>query len=63
MNTEKVEQKNTDKQTESVMEFEIEGFTEKEAGEIRELFTRFLNKYKENPQRDMEEWLSEQIQT
>ena len=63
MNTEKVEQKNTDKQTESVMEFAIEGFTEKEAGEIRELFTRFLNKYKENPQRDMEEWLSEQIQT
>ena len=42
MNTEKVEQKNTDKQTESVMEFAIEGFTEKEAGEIRELFTSCL---------------------
>lgn len=63
MNTEKIEQKHADEQTEQVMEFEIEGFTEKEAGEIRELFTRFINKYKENPQRDMEEWLSEQIQT
>lgn len=61
MNTEKMEQKNADQQAEEMMELEIEGFTEKEAKEIRDLFRKFIQKYKENPQKDMEEWLSEQI--
>lgn len=62
MSTEKIEKKDVDKQTENAMELKIEGFTEKEAKEIGEIFTRFLKNYKQNPQRDMEEWLSEQIQ-
>lgn len=44
-----------------VLGLEIEGLTEKEAQEIRVVFGRFLEKYKEDPERETVEWLSEQL--
>lgn len=48
-------------QEEKVLEFEVDGFTEKEVQEVKEIFGRFLDKYKENPERETVEWLSEQL--
>ncbi|MBM6753046.1 hypothetical protein H6A65_16420 [Mediterraneibacter glycyrrhizinilyticus] len=47
--------------TENVINIEVEGLTEKEVGEVQKIFARFLKKYKENPERETVEWLSEQL--
>lgn len=47
--------------TENVMNIEIEGLTESEVGEVQKIFSRFIKKYKENPERETVEWLSEQL--
>lgn len=58
----KEERKNAEEnQEEKVLELEIEGLTQKEVQEVRETFGRFLEKYKEDPERKTVEWLSEQL--
>ena len=56
------EEKRTAEQVseEQVMELQIEGLTEEEVKEIQKIFQRFVNKYKENPERETREWLYEQ---
>ena len=57
------EEKRTAEQVsdEQVMELKIEGLTEEEVKEIQKIFQRFVNKYKENPERETREWLYEQL--
>lgn len=47
---------------EKKMEINIEGVTEKEIVEVREIFQRFIERYKENQDKETEEWLIEQLQ-
>lgn len=47
---------------ENVMNIEIDGLTEKEVQEVQKIFSRFIRKYKENPEKDTVEWLVEQLQ-
>ena len=47
---------------EKKMEINIEGLTEKEVVEVREIFQRFINRYKENQDKETTEWLVEQLQ-
>lgn len=57
------EEKRTAEQVseEQVMELQIEGLTEEEVKEIQKIFQRFVNKYKENLERETREWLYEQL--
>lgn len=45
-----------------MMETKLEGLTEKEAREVQKIFSRFMKKYEENPDRETVEWLSEQLE-
>lgn len=45
----------------TVMGMDIEEISEEEARELQQTFKRFIEKYKENPERDTKEWLSEQL--
>lgn len=46
---------------ESMLDIKIDGLTEKEIQEVSKTFQRFLKRYKEDPERETVEWLSEQI--
>ena len=48
--------------TENVMNIQIEGLTEKEVREVQKIFSRFMKKYKENPEKETVVWLAEQLQ-
>ncbi len=45
----------------SMMNLEIENLSEEEVQEIQKIFQRFMEKYKENPERETVEWLEEQL--
>lgn len=47
---------------ENVMEIQADGLSKREVREIQKAFQRFINKYKENPERETVEWLNEQLQ-
>lgn len=47
---------------EKVMEIQVDGLSEKEVREVQKTFQRFVDKYKENPERETVEWLDEQLQ-
>lgn len=47
---------------EKVMEIQVDGLSEREVREVQKTFQRFVDKYKENPQRETVEWLDEQLQ-
>ncbi len=44
------------------MEIQVDGLSKREVREIQKTFQRFVNKYKENPERETVEWLDEQLQ-
>ncbi|MCF2554378.1 hypothetical protein [Faecalicatena contorta] len=45
-----------------IMELQIEGLTEEEVKEVSDIFQRFIDRYKENPDDTSYEWLKEQLQ-
>ena len=47
---------------EKLMGLQIEGLTEEEVKEVKEIFQRFIDRYKENPDDTSYEWLKEQLQ-
>lgn len=45
----------------NMMNLEIDNLSEEEVQEIQKIFQRFMEKYKENPERETVEWLKEQL--
>ncbi len=48
--------------SEKVIELNVEDLTEKEVAEVNQIFRRFIKKYEENTNKDIQEWLVEQLQ-
>lgn len=46
---------------EKMMEIQTDDLSEKEVREVRKVFRRFVDRYKENPEREMAEWIGEQL--
>lgn len=54
--------KETEKNIENVMNITLDGLSKKEILEVQQIFSRFMKKYEENPEKETVEWLSEQFQ-